>query len=256
MKTISNTGKTNQNKRSVSETGHAKNIANFQDLISFCQGYGTTYNPSRQSLTIADILSQYQTAIEKLHNVKSHKTGFDYASNDRRNEFEGFRPFTTRILNAFIVSGADKLAIEDAKGINKKIKGIRATPKKETEDPEKETPKTISTAQQSYDRLIDHFANLIQLLQQSNYYSPNEEDLKLTALQNKMANMQAKNTQLIDAYTQYSNAIIERNQILYDPLTGMVQIAKEIKLYIKSIYGAKSPQYKQISGLEFKIIRK
>lgn len=27
---------------STSETGHAKNIANFQDLISFCQGYGAS----------------------------------------------------------------------------------------------------------------------------------------------------------------------------------------------------------------------
>ena len=26
---------------SKSETGHSKNVANFEDLISFCTGYGT-----------------------------------------------------------------------------------------------------------------------------------------------------------------------------------------------------------------------
>ena len=40
---------------STSETGHAKNIANFQDLISFCQGYGATYNPTKESLKIPQL---------------------------------------------------------------------------------------------------------------------------------------------------------------------------------------------------------
>jgi hypothetical protein len=37
---------------STSETGHAKNVANFQDLIAFVKGYGTTYNPSKSALKL------------------------------------------------------------------------------------------------------------------------------------------------------------------------------------------------------------
>jgi hypothetical protein len=37
---------------SNSETGHAKNVANFEDLIAYCTGYGTIYNPSRASSKI------------------------------------------------------------------------------------------------------------------------------------------------------------------------------------------------------------
>ena len=40
---------------STSETGHAKNIANFQDLISFCEGYGSTYNPTKEGLKIPQL---------------------------------------------------------------------------------------------------------------------------------------------------------------------------------------------------------
>ncbi len=40
---------------STSETGHAKNVANFETLISFCTGYGTTYNPSRDALKVANL---------------------------------------------------------------------------------------------------------------------------------------------------------------------------------------------------------
>lgn len=34
---------------STSEVGHAKNVANFQDLIAFVDGYGATYNPTKNS---------------------------------------------------------------------------------------------------------------------------------------------------------------------------------------------------------------
>ena len=40
---------------STSETGHAKNVANFEDLISFCNGYGAAYNPSKAALTITEL---------------------------------------------------------------------------------------------------------------------------------------------------------------------------------------------------------
>lgn len=47
---------------STSETGHAKNVANFQDLISFCTGYGATYNPSKAALSVANLQAQLTAA--------------------------------------------------------------------------------------------------------------------------------------------------------------------------------------------------
>ena len=38
------------------ETGHAKNVANLQDLIAFCTGYGTTYNPTKTALKLPNII--------------------------------------------------------------------------------------------------------------------------------------------------------------------------------------------------------
>jgi hypothetical protein len=37
---------------SKSETGHAKNVANFYSLISFVVGYGADYNPSKPTITV------------------------------------------------------------------------------------------------------------------------------------------------------------------------------------------------------------
>ncbi|WP_235819270.1 hypothetical protein, partial [Flavobacterium covae] len=228
------------NMTSTSETGHTKNVANFQDLISFCQGYGSIYNPTKDSLKIPQLQSLYQTANEKLISVKTAKTSFDNATNERKNSFSDLKPFSTKIINAFAVSGADNLAISDAKTVNKKLQGSsnRNTNTANSNNENLTTSNSISTSQQSYDRLIDHFANLIQVLEQNPAYNPNETELQVASLQTKLSDLQAKNTNLINSYTQYSNTMIDRNQTLYSPLTGLTQTAKEVKLYVKSIFGA------------------
>jgi hypothetical protein len=241
----------------ISETGHAKNIANLQDLISFCQGYGNSYVPAKASLTVVELQKLYQTALTKLNAVKTQKTTFDNATNERRNAFFDLKLLGTKVVNAFVVSGADALAIDDVRGINKKLQGASKKAKDTPVSPTEvvTSTKSISTSQQSYDRQIDHLANLIEVLTQSTFYSPNETELQLTALNAKLSDLQTKNLNLINSYTNYSNAIIERNVILYNPLTGLIQTAKEVKFYVKSVFGTNSPQYRQVSGLEFKFIR-
>ncbi|TGD57284.1 hypothetical protein [Flavobacterium humi] len=237
----------------MSETGHAKNVANFQDLISFCEGYGSTYNPSKENLKIVSMLNQYQRSLDRLYQVKTDKTGFDIATNNRRNEFDDLKRLSTKVLSAFMVSGADKLAIDDVNSIQKKIQGRSS--KKIKEEATGEDIKRISTAQQSFDRFIDHFANLLQVLEQNPVYNPNEMELKLTSLRMKFESMKRVNKDLTDAYTQYSNAMIRRNHALYDASTGLVQTAKEVKLYIRSIFGATSPQFRQVNCIEFRMMK-
>lgn len=242
---------------STSETGHAKNIANFQDLISFCEGYGATYNPTKDSLKIPQLKTLYQTSQDKLNAAKTQKTNFDNATNDRRNAFTDLKPLATKIVNAFAVSGADTLAQNNLKAVNKKLQGSTEAAKKPAAMVNGLPPagelKGASTSQQSYDRLIDHFSNAIEILEQNTVYAPNETNLQVDSLKEKRTELQTRNTALINAYTSYSNSLIDRNQTLYNPMTGIVQTAKEVKQYVKSIFGATSPQYKQISGLEFKI---
>ena len=42
-----------------------------------------------------------------------------------------------------------------------------------------------------------------------------------------------------------------RNAALYDDPTSIYELQKLVKAYVKGAFGASSPQYKQISGLEF-----
>lgn len=236
--------------RSRSEVGHIKNVANFEDLISFCVSLGANYSPMKENMKIENIQALFVSSNEKIASLTSKRTTFDLATDKRRLEFFDFGSYSTRLVSAFSISGVDKLAIENAKSINSKIHGRRIS------KDEGKNEKTISTSQQSYDRIIDHFAKLIELFIQNPTYNPNEEELKITFLQNKLQNFKNRNTEVIDSYTSYFNSRLERNFILYDPTVGLVQIAKEIKLYIKSIYGTRSPQYKQVNKIKFVVLKK
>lgn len=236
--------------KSTSETGHAKNVANFARLISFCQGLEATYNPSNDRLKIPHLLNLHQNALEKLNEVRIKKTNFDIHTNNRRNAFEDLKPFCTKIINAFAVSGVNKLNLEDAKSVNKKIQGVVLKSASETLG-----SGNISTSQQSYDRKIDHFATLIEILKQNPIYNPNEQELKIASLEEKLNLLQTHNLKLIASYNDYSNALQQRNMALYNPETGLVQKSKKIKQYIKSVFGANSTQFSQISSLEFKVRR-
>lgn len=111
---------------STFETGHAKNVANFENLISFCKDYGGDYNPSKASLTIPKLAELLELAQKELGKTKSAKTGFDNSTNSRRIAFEDLKPFSTKVINALAVSGASDLAVQDAKAINRKIQGFRS----------------------------------------------------------------------------------------------------------------------------------
>ncbi len=237
---------------SKSEVGHAKNVANFQDLIAFVEGYGPSYNPSKTSLTAEQLTALHNTANGSLQTVINLNTAYNDAVNSRVEAFAGLRPLSTRLVNALEATDATQEKIEDAKGYNRKIQGQRASTEEEPLDPNQPAPKRISTSQQSYDQLIQHFEGLISVLASEPSYAPNETDLQITSLQAKSQDLRDKNNQVATAYTAVSNARLERNRILYQENTGLVDTALDVKKYVKSVYGASSAEYNQIKGIKFK----
>jgi hypothetical protein len=249
---------------STSETGHAKNVANFENLISFCTGYGVRYNPSKESIKIPELNAKLVSAQEFLSDLKTQKTILDNSTNTREIVFAPFKKLCTKVVNALGATGASKLTVEDAKTINRKIQGKRAdnsstSLKREAGGEVPTDPNAIiaednriSVSQQSFDNNIDHLDKFIKLLTAEPSYIPNETDLTITGLKDTLANLKAVNTAVIKATTPYSNAIIARDNALYADGSGLVEIAGEVKKYVKSVFGTSSPQYKQISGLRFK----
>jgi hypothetical protein len=206
-------------------------------------------------LKLPALSAQLAAANSALQAVKVAKTSFDNATKARELVFKPLKPLSTKIINASAATDADEQTIDDAKTTNSKIQGKRT---KAVEKPDAkalaagaEPVKTASTSQQSYDKLIDHFAQLIATLTAEPKYLPNENELKVATLNTLLTGLRAKNTAVISATTALSNALIARDKALYGETTGILDVAQDVKQYVKSLFGASSPQYKQVSGLKF-----
>jgi len=237
---------------STSEVGHAKNAANFQDLIAFVNGYGATYNPSKNSLQLPQLEALYTQANTNLNGVVNKDTAYNNAVNDRVISFDGLRSLSTRLVNALDTTNASDEKVDDAKGFNRKMQGQRASKKEEPIDPNQPAPKTISSSQQSYDQMIQHFDGMISVLASEPSYTPNETDLQIATLQTKLQELKDSNEKVAVAYTEVSNARIARDKTLYDDDIGLVDTASDVKKYVKSVFGATSSEFGQIKGIKFR----
>ena len=165
--------------------------------------------------------------------------------------FSNLKSLSTRLVNALQTTDATTQTINDAKTFNRKMQGKKASASQTPTDPNAPAPKTISTSQQSYDQLIQHLAGLKSVLEEESSYTPNETDLQVATIDAKIADLTAKNTAVSTAYTNISNSRISRNETLYTSDNGIFETASEVKKYIKSVFGASSPQYNQVSGIKF-----
>ena len=111
---------------STSETGHAKNVANFQDLISFVTGYGATYNPNKNALKLPQLNALYKASQGSLADVVTKNTAYNNKVNERVIAFKELKSLSTRLINALQTTDATSQKIADAKAFNKKMQGVRA----------------------------------------------------------------------------------------------------------------------------------
>ncbi len=242
---------------STSQTGNEQNIANFEDLISRCVGFGATYNPSLNAIKVANMNTLKTSCTNAEVNVNSLTNILKNATNNREIIFLPLKKLSTRILAAVKSCGAPVQTIKDANTYNNKLQGKRAKPKKvvtETsssfDEPSSDTV-YISVSQQGYDSKVEFFSKLIDLLTTIPTYLPNEADLKIAALNTLLVSMKSANTAVITATTNLKNAAITRNALLYKDITGMCDVALEAKDYVKSVYGATSGQYKLVRAIKF-----
>ena len=241
---------------STSETGHAKNVANFEKLIAETSAFGENFNPSKATLKLTALNTQLATAKAAIAAVNSAEPAFKNAVSARDAAFAPLGKLITRINNALKASDTTVQEDESALTLVRKLQGRRATAKK-TEDEKKALAAEgkevveISSSQMSFDSRLDNFDKLIKLLSSIPAYAPNEADLKVEALTALYNDLKAKNMAVINAETPLSTARIARNEVLYKQNTGIVDITVDVKNYVKSVFGATSPQYKLISNLKF-----
>ena len=234
---------------STSEVGHAKNVANLQKLTEQVTVY-TLYNPPVDNIKIANLQTLYTTASAKLAEVEDKRNANKNAITVRQSAFENLKSTATKIINHLQILGLPSGTIDQAKSLNRLIQGGQKKAVTPTEAG-KEEPKTASTSRQSYTQMADNFGILLQLLSTITEYNPNEDDLKLANLNTYKESLMSSTQSVDQTEAELNNKLIERDQLLYADGTGLYSIAQNVKKYVKSLYGATSTEYSNVSAIKF-----
>ena len=239
-----------------SDINHAKNVTNFETLISVVVSLGATYNPSKDSLKLPALQTLHSAATDSMTALKNAESATATAVDTRELAFKSIGSLFTRINNALKASNSTVQADDTAKSIFRKLHGKRASAKLTEEQKaallaEGKEVNQNSNSQMGYDDRVENFESLISFLQTVPEYNPNEEELKITTLQALLSDLKAKNISVIQNRIAEDTVRGVRKSVQNTPLTGLVDIANDVKSYIKSVFGVNSTQYKLVSKLRF-----
>ena len=239
-----------------SDINHAKNVTNFETLISVVVSLGATYNPSKDSLKLPALQTLHSAATDSMTALKNAESATATAVDTRELAFKSIGSLFTRINNALKASNSTVQADDTAKSIFRKLHGKRASAKLTEEQKaillaEGKEVNQNSNSQMGYNDRVENFESLISFLQTVPEYNPNEEELKITTLQALLSDLKAKNISVMQNRIAEDTVRGVRKSVQNTPLTGLVDIANDVKSYIKSVFGVNSTQYKLVSKLRF-----
>lgn len=241
----------NSNKKS-----HQQNVDNLEVLTTQVATFQPVFNPSETRLAISNQVQLKRNGDEVLIGVMVAESACDNAVAARTKAFDGLESLVTRVINGLRISDVTEQTINQCESIVRELRNKRASeivpPAEPVEGTETEEPARHNKMRSgSYNTKIENFTKLMILLSTLPTYKPNETDITIASLGVKLETLKLSNTGCINAEAAADAARMQRQIVLYANKTGLVDIGTDVKLYIKSAYGASSPQYKSIRGLSF-----
>ncbi len=236
------------------ERGHAKNLEAFQQLAAYCSGFGTKYNPSRTAMQLPSVQTTISTAAGILNNLHMMRIANSNSRNSRSQEIDAMIEFTPQVIGALEACGAPAQSIKDAKMYYRKMKGRRAAPLpkvKKGAAPADPPEDFNSAAQTGITNQIEHYAGLIAVVEACPGYNPNELELQVTGLKARLDRLIALNKAVQETQVLFHSYVAQRQEIMYKPETGMGSLFNDMQNYVKSVFGAKSIEYKQVKKIRF-----
>jgi hypothetical protein len=229
-----------------------QNLQAFNSLIGYCTGFGGKYNPGRQNLHIENLQAQLVAVRQVLEKVKETKVHFINEVNERKQVFAQLPALSSSVLRAMVASGTSPERQASARMLLTSILGYphkaKAPVPAAGATAEGEIAKR-SSLQMSYWSKVDSFSQLVKMVASEPLYQPNEQELSLDGLTKKLAELEAMNQRVSDARVYWSNARTERDNLMYGNADSMYEVARQVKNYLRSIFGFNSNEYQQVKRI-------
>lgn len=236
--------------------GNQQNVDNMELFTKRVVTFDPVYDPSEERLSIP---SQKQVKVngdEALLRVRTAESACNNATSARTDAFNTLGPLVTRVINALRISDVSEQTIAQGEAIvrvmhNKRLSVIDPPVQPAAGTETQVPPKVNKMHSGSFNTRIENFRRLILLLSTIPAYRPKQSDLTIELLNMKLETLTVANSASQTAEANSCAARVQRDIVLYAAKTGLVEIAMDSKLFVKSAYGASSAQYKLVSGISF-----
>lgn len=239
-----------------SKRSNQQNVDNMEVLTEKVITFQPGYNPSESRLSVQNQKQVKASGDEVLLGVSEAERACDSAITARNVAFDALDPFVTRLINGLRISDVPEQTVAQGESLVREYRNQRATeiepPAKTAEGSnEEESARTNKIRNGSFNTKIENYRNIVVMLSILSAYKPNENDLTIESLKARLEDLKRVNSACIAADAAAEAARKLRDIVLYADKTGLVDVAMDSKLYVKSAYGANSTQYRSISGLLF-----
>jgi hypothetical protein len=233
--------------KNSSESTFGKKLNNAETLLSHLKSF-TNFKPLNAQDNIK-LLEEHINNIRVVYNLETNDKQVYTLAVDVRQKLLTTDEFSLKKIvtpiNAYIKAMYGK-ASKEASSMNEQISKIRGG--KHTKNKDSETTKNVSSSQQSYASLTQHFENLITTLQVLKpEYAPTNENITVEKLKENLQKIQESTSQINTITVSLSKNRDER-KTKYEILR---ESALRIKEAVKSQYGNNSTEYHLIKGLKF-----
>ena len=237
------------------ETGHAKNVANFETVTIILIGLGVVYNPTQVLILLGALQTKLSEAKAILDTVDTAQADKAVKIDELQAEFEGFDKYVVNIKRTAEVEINDAAFTADLQTVVNRMRpqnrktGLPDDPN----TPEDESRTARSTSMRSYDNQIAHLADIAALIRtKGDAYRPNDAEYRIDAIEAKITALTAKVNAARVATATLGNEMDTRDLVLYHPETGVLKLVKLIKTQLARKPGKDSAAYQQINALEFR----
>ena len=240
------------------ETGHVKNVANFETTSIILTGLGADYAPPQALITLAALqtfLTQAKAVLTEVDTAQAEKT---IAVDEVQEEFKDLDKYAVNIKRNAEIELNDPAFTADLQTIVNKF----SPPGRKTGLPDDpltpdidESQTASSQSQRSRDNQIAHLADINSLLKSRDDYATTETAYQTATIEAKITSLTAKNNAAKAAIAALGNKLDARDALLYNEETGIIPRIKLIKTYLTLKFGKTSAAYQQINSLEFRRVK-
>lgn len=242
--------------KTTNQAGHEQNVTNLSVLITVINTFGPAYNPPKHLLTIPGLTELLEKGKLEINAANMAEVTYNNALSARTVAFDGYDGLITRSINALRIMGVPAQTLAQAEALVRELRGKRASELLTDEElaaakAEGNTTKQVVKHNSTFNSKLENSEKYILLLESIPDYKPNEPELTTPALRNKLVDMKVKHEQLVSAIAAFDAVRLSRDIMLYADNTGLVYNGQKAKTYTKSVFGANSPQYRQIAAIKF-----